>query len=527
MNKQRQVTLTDCDCPHDAEFCKHVADVLFAINDQLNEETIVDIEEEALNEKKMKTKKKKQETYKDLIKKASENDLRVFIEKFASRNSEFRNLLTIHFAELFDASGVEKYTTIIRAVVKSAMDRSGYIDYYKSKKVLKPVLELVKKAEHNIASGYYREVIDISVSIIKEINEIIHDMDDSDGNAVYCIESSFEFLVNICHSADAPIDVKEEVFEYALSELEKIKQKESENYNYLIDLLSESAVATSNFSVALKQIDEQLGIVSKLPKSSYDKRYKEKFLLTQKMFLFEKSGKKESVFNVIKENLHLPEFRISLINTHLAKKEYSIAKGLIKEGLNNKEGLYPKAEHDMVDMLLDIAEMEKDTTEVRRLGMMLYWQHHCDMKYYKKVKATFNKSEWPMQVETIINQIIKKDNRYFIDVKNLNNIYIEEQDWERLLQLCEKIKEPESLLTFEEYLKPHFPEKFLKMYRLTLEFYVDYYQGRSHYKYLCGLLEKLSKDLDGKIIAQQLVANWRTQYKMRPAMMQELSKLSF
>ncbi len=527
LNKKFQVTLTDCDCPHDANFCKHVAAVLFAIKNELNlgdEELNAD---ESAKTKKSASKRAKKETYKNLIQKASEKDLRAFVEKYAARNTEFRNMLMIHFSDLSDAVGVEKYSAIIKAGLKTGMDRSGFIDYYKNNKALKPTIELVKKAQQNLAAGYFREVLDISIAIITEISEIMYSIDDSNGNVMYVLESSFKFLNSIAHHSDAPVNLKEEVFQYAFTTLEKSNIHQSDIYTYYTNLMAESAVATGNFKPALEQVEKQLEKISKASGDNSNKRYREEHLLQLKMDLLKESGNKDASEDVIIQNLHIPEFRISLVKKHIALKEFSKAKELINEGLKNKAELYPRAEHDLMDLLLEVAEKEKDIDAVRRIGMKLFFDNHHEMKYYRKIKSTYNESEWKLEAEVIINKIIKNQNRYFFNTKPLSNIYIEEQYWERLLGLCENIHNPDNILDFEKYLRPRFPEEFYNMLRKALNNYAHQNQGRNHYVYLRDFLKQISSTTEGKNLAMQLATFWRTQYKMRPAMLQELGKLPF
>ena len=50
---------------------------------------------------------------------------------------------------------------------------------------------------------------------------------------------------------------------------------------------------------------------------------------------------------------------------------------------------------------------------------------------------------------------------------------------------------------------------------------------RKKYKYLMPYLKKISKCDGGKVVAEDIAATWRREYKRRTAMMDELRKAGF
>lgn len=156
----------------------------------------------------------------DLLKQVNETDLKNFVKEAARKNEDLRNLLMLRFQYADDPDSYDKYCAMIIDNAK-AFTRRGFIDYSDSKKALKAAMDIAIEAGTALGKGNYRIVFDACRAIIKEVQAMIHNMDDSNGLAGDCIESGFSYLEDMAANADVPVLLRSEIFEYALTEFEK------------------------------------------------------------------------------------------------------------------------------------------------------------------------------------------------------------------------------------------------------------------------------------------------------------------
>lgn len=147
--KKDEVTECSCNCPHDADHCKHIIAVLYA----LKEEGGLTPVEKNSNKNTIGKSKKKPIKHKvaDIINKISEKELRRFIIEYAATDREFKNMLQTHFAGKSGENGKIIYAEVIKNAAKIAADRHGFIDYYNAKKAIQPVNVLLQKADAALA----------------------------------------------------------------------------------------------------------------------------------------------------------------------------------------------------------------------------------------------------------------------------------------------------------------------------------------------------------------------------------------
>jgi len=141
--KKGGIEKSSCDCPHDAEYCKHIFAVLYAIKEEM------DVLSDKTNIKSRSSKgtaKKPKDAIGEMVNKIPENDLRRFIVGHAETDREFRNMLVAHFSSNFIESGSHLYAKVIKNAARTAADRYGFIDYYNAAKAIQPVYPLLQKA---------------------------------------------------------------------------------------------------------------------------------------------------------------------------------------------------------------------------------------------------------------------------------------------------------------------------------------------------------------------------------------------
>ena len=124
----------------------------------------------------------------------------------------------------------------------------------------------------------------------------------------------------------------------------------------------------------------------------------------------------------------------------------------------------------------------------------------------------------------LVDDIVKKS-RYEDFVCKLLH---EEKRYDELMSKIEQSSNKVGLLdSYEKVLRKSMPERVIKIYSVYLRKAAEMANERKKYKYLMPYLKKISKCDGGKIIAEDIAASWRQEYKRRTAMMDELRKAGF
>ena len=149
------VTDYRCDCPYDfGPVCKHVAAVIFSLQE----------EELGLTKKTGKTKKASKSGVKksksvakqidELRAKASVEELKELIRTEATKNAMFRNHVLASLEHYYENVSKELYQKQLKAMIRSASDRYGFIDWNHVRSLGRAVDELLDSAKKQIHTAF-------------------------------------------------------------------------------------------------------------------------------------------------------------------------------------------------------------------------------------------------------------------------------------------------------------------------------------------------------------------------------------
>ena len=409
-----EVISTGCECPHDDPFCKHVVAVLFALQDELD----IAVETSSKQQKKKTAAKKKQSSVDDLLQQVNEGDLKKFVKEAAQKNKDFRNLFMLRFQYANEADGFDKYAAMISNNAK-AYTRRGFIEYGDSTKALKAAIDIADEAGMALEKGNYRIAFDASRAIIKEVQELIHYMDDSNGLAGDCIEKSFSYLYEMPVNADVPALLRNEIFEYAFTEFDKPHYRDFGLDHQMLGLLVAAATESEQLKQTLQKIEEQLDVT--------DSEYRQKELLDAKIELLKKCGKEKEALQIVSDNVQHWEFREELIKKCIAQKNYAQAKKYAAEAFENEKKKEWRG-HPLrwEEWLLTIAIAEGDITTIRKYSKQFYFDRF-NQQHYNIYKRTFTPGDWPAECNRWIEWFIHKGQITIPQLYALANIYTAEK----------------------------------------------------------------------------------------------------
>lgn len=168
---QVEIKLTDelidacsCDCPHNADFCKHIVAVLYAI---------------ASPEKKVSAQ-----------------------------------------VSAAGSSGRALYTNMVRKAINTASYGFGTIDYEDIHRFTGDINRLLTQAKTALRNRQFADAKDIAFAIIAELIEIIG-FSEGKGHIQGCMEDAFALLEKLKTAADVPADFRQRLLEETAEEAKK------------------------------------------------------------------------------------------------------------------------------------------------------------------------------------------------------------------------------------------------------------------------------------------------------------------
>lgn len=141
--------------------------------------------------------------------------------------------------------------------------------------------------------------------------------------------------------------------------------------------------------------------------------------------------------------------------------------------------------------------------------------HNFTIDEYRELKKLFSENEWIEKREEIIGKAGKE---------HLPKIFNEEKMYDRLLESV-KGSYISTLMTYDSVLGKLYPKEILEMYEKYLNSCAKRTADRKTYQSWVRTLERMKGFKGGKAAVERIISEWRTMYRNRPAMLDELSKI--
>ena len=506
------VTNYQCDCPYDfGPVCKHVAAVIFSLQE----------EELGLTKKTEKSKKAAKSVVKksksvatqidELMAKASVEELKELIRTEATKNVIFRNHVLASLEHYDENVSKELYQKQLKAMIRSATDRYGFIDWNHARSLGRAVDELLDSAKKQISWGSYQNAVWICFAVLEEMVDVLNEADDSNGDIGGCVDEAFYVLGEMATTCNSTA-IRRQIFDFCSDKFDKGVFEGWDWHNGLLSLAAQLAETDDDF-------DRVMALAEKKQKSEYSN---EEVQLIKYGLLLDRKG--ETVANqFLEQNMDNPKFRRMAIEKALEQKNYARAIKLAEDGVKTDMKDKPGLAKEWYDWLLKIAQAQNDTPKIIEYARYLLIDNfRNEQDYYQILKENVKPEEWETVINSIVHEI--KTKRRWYDTELVGNIYIREEKWDKLWEM---VKENPSLSVIERYetcLSKHYSEEMTDLYASQILDYLEHNMGRDHYQTACRYIRRMIK-LGGKAKADQLITQLRTLYAKRPALMQELDRV--
>ncbi|MCS2478112.1 SWIM zinc finger family protein [Bacteroides faecis] len=535
-----------CDCPYDGGICKHVVATLFAIRDNSEKvsrsvfskmSVLEDDGDEEMDVEESVDLERIEDTVlyspvdvdiQQCLSFIKPQELSRFICEYASTNQEFKTALLDRFItkELSKTSKDKNYRKEIQKIFENSFQskKSRYHNRYDDfsrdwETVFSQLDTFLEKADFFLKLESLDDTIAIALQTLRSIGENYDDellYDDDISASDYC-EQAGDLILKVVRHPKTTQQQKTGILQ-ELCQIAGISIYHDYDIYDVDDLMMQINLSIQSADKALELIDKLL----EERKDSYD-LYQ---LVLRKVDMLLGQKEQEKADDTIRQYLYLSEIREMEVKKLMEREQYDEAVRLLDEGIElSKKEEYDGTTGKWLKLKLKIFERTNRTSEVIDTCRLLFISGREQLEYYHKLKTLIPKEQWKVFLDEMMKEV--PFNGYFSFDRNVEaEIYVEEKEDERLFHLLSSagFGQLEALMQYAHHLKNSHSEQLIDMYISILIDYAERNIGRKYYEQIARALLCMQELNGGKVAVKQLVEDFRTIYKRRSAMMEELRR---
>ncbi|MEZ5013556.1 MAG: hypothetical protein R2794_04630 [Chitinophagales bacterium] len=515
--KNNTISEFSCDCPYaDGPVCKHVTALIFYLQQEE-----LDLPA-AKSKKKTRNKPVKRKTVieqvDELLTTLPVEVLHQYIKEQVANDMAFRRKFLSHFAHLNTNESKATYAKEIKAILRQAAGRGGFIDWRAVRNVGKAVQRVLESAQNHLNKGNGKSAFFIACAVLEEMTKAFQFADDSNGDIGSAVEGAYYILSQLSEE-DLPEELRLQLFDYALTAYQK---NIFVGWDWHLGMLEIAAFVIRSNAEEQQVID----LLDQIKQEKFDYNYR--IAQEIKLNILKKTQGEKAAEAFIAKNLSNPSIRTEAIQNAIHKKDFAKAKALAKEGIQQDEKERPGLVADWQNYLLEIALKEKDKENSIHYARVLLIHDRSSLEpYFGILKQQVPKKDWSKFLENLIHEL-EKTARWNALIL-ITQIYVAEEMWEDLFlflqfEFAKGSIDIEFMESYEKYLAKQYSEQIAFIYKEGIERIVEHGKGRNEYKRACRYIRRMIK-LGARQMAESLIAELRTNYPARKALLEELNAI--
>lgn len=450
----------------------------------------------------------------EMLQHAKQEAVYSFISAYAELNAEFCKQLK---AALMPGKSNDLNKAAYLEMAESCFNfgggrgwRNRHYDFYQAAYDAAAELDdMLSDADYYIEQEEFAPAAGIAMSVAEVIPRNFEEVDDSSGSLGGSFDMATKTLVTILYDGQVQKNLKKEIYEWVKTEM-----NDSIYSDYGLDSL------TDVYDAACEELGETEEVLADLDRQIENAReyYKEKIVLRKIRFMQSRNLDTHSFIEKYLEMNGVRKIRFEQLMEsgkydealHLAQKGIEIAK------MRKHSGTVSDWEVSILGVYLKQGNVENILHQAEKL---LYEKYYDSDKYYHIVKEYTNPNDWSNTLERILGS--------FENLPSFNNfianVMVENQMWDRLLSYCKKgMTAATTIEQYEQYLKPHFEQEILEIYREYVEEQA-LITNSSAYDCVASMLKRMRTFDGGDALVNQLLQKYRNTYKRRRNMMAALA----
>ena len=493
-----------CDCPYamDGKNCKHMAAVLY------------EIEEE--QEKKQKSAAQDtlpSEDITNIIQRIPEESLRAFLLELCSEDERIKNRVLLKYSTSVSKVQLMNLQQELEEISERYSDRHGFINWERTTEYEMAIVDFL---DNNVKILIERDCIMEAFELLKDTLKRVgeQNLDDSDGTTSEIASFIYAWFASVL-KAGSPTE-KETIFNWFEARI-----KANDMPEYAEDMISDffdNEFHEETFLLRKLKLFEPKGeLPSKIDWHAHY-RYKRNLVRVWKI-LEELNYSEAQLQEYAKQYWQLSEIREEMVKRAVRLGNLTEAAEILQESKEldaGHAGLVQEHSRALIDLHQNMGDI---TAQKRELEFQIFSCGQSNLQYVLMLKNLSGQDEW----ECVRERILTARSCAAIHLPLMES----EGMMERLLQGVMKSKSVFILERYEDTLRKLFPEQIRDGYVGYVISAAEGASNRKEYNHLVRYLKKIRRYPDGAQISAKIAKEWRTTYSRRRAMMDELNKGGF
>lgn len=509
IDKSGEILYSKCDCPYDyGNICKREVAVFYKLQEIFQADTNKRKSEVNSDEKSVKKSRRKVQI-EDVLNDLSKEELVKIVIGITERDHGLKDSIILKYSKGSDLEELKKCEKYINTIVKKHAGRGYYIPYGRTADFIwdmEDVLDKIRSMDNIIIA------MDMALLLLKESVEAFEYADDSDGDIGMLVDHTMEViyeLVNQC--AGCSETLRETIFNKLLQESEnKIFDGWEEFRTGLLSMCTPFGDIEKLRNKLKVKIENN---IERLADNEY-KKYTIENLLNILLQIIEDYGTKEEVDKFINKNVRFTSFRERLIEKSIEEKKYENVVELTLEGEEQDKdyiGLILKWKKIRFEAYKAMGLKDEQLKLAKELLLRNNFEYYNELKELSEDKATLYKE---------LKDELKTDK---IWVGSLYLKLLESENDIKAIMECVR-KNPMMIEEYATKLSSKYHDEVSEIYINHIKEIAATASNRSQYKSL-GIIIKRFKKVAGKEKQEEIIKELIDNYKRRPAMVDELSKI--
>jgi len=468
--------ICSCTCPYEhGVHCKHVAAVLFAIEEQFSEY----IEGTA---KKTGPKSAKTDLAK-LVSNLSKEERIAFIMEQVAQDRNFANSLRARFVPDKTQSAA-LYLQTVNSILRAESDRDGYMETAGAHRAEKKLRHMLAEADAASARGEYDRSVSIFTALLSGIATHITRVEDDSGELLGCIEDALEGLEQLATKA-AP-QTRAAIFAFCIQEASLPRASRSETLWPLLNIAARTFVGSAEREQLFRAPDAVSGQNATRREPILSFGVDQTSAVEIKLEIIRREDGPQAALDFMAKHIHLTKIRSMLIAEHMNAGRLDIAHKLITEGIElAKQYNLPGLVAPYQKQRLELAQHEDDPVLVKHLARELLLTQY-DATYYFLLKTLVPPAEWKMYSDKLIADLLEQRSGLALVIQ----IYYQEERWKDLLDLAPRAWHS-IIPQHHEPLEKRFPKEMVALYEKQIPATMKFNPNRGGYRYVGELLRHI------------------------------------
>ncbi|WP_295089453.1 SWIM zinc finger family protein [Ruminococcus sp.] len=473
-----------CNCPYatDGNNCKHMASVLYALEDSDNISASNPFDAESL------------------VNIAEPELIREFLLKSIRNDLELRYRFIRFWGIKKKRISISEYQSHIDTLIMDYLDEYGMINWEDSLQFFNEAQELIKECTDKLIEE--KRFLDVFAIVRYYSGKIMYTEIDNE-EELFCFQNyCLEILQRITEMSD--MDTKRLLFS---TSLELLHPKFHYVSGFYLDYIRSSFPETEFLEEMLKYSDMR---------TSKDCRDYE--LITWVLYHLELMDalkyEDDKIMQYSKKYWHLSRVRKYILDRCISKDDIQTAIKILEDNIKSDNNTWDAKNAHL--KLKDLYRQSGDKKNyVKELWIILTEYNTTDKNVYIEFKSLFDSDEWEEVREKLYSSMKNQE--------MLPEYFIEENLKQRLLSYIYSNKDIFLIEKYESFLAEDYSEFILNEYKNYLNKAAEHKADRFTYRIWANKLKHMKTIKGGKECVNDIICTWKTLYHNRRAMMQEIS----